>query len=568
MRSIKYYFISAWMLLFTSCSISYNDDIIDPSATYGTARDIDPEFESNGFQDVSLISIYESYEYQVGVNRTYGVSRKLEVSLKVDTAGLQNYNKLYNTNYELLPAEDYNMPSTVTFEALAQDAGITITFYPERLATAAGIEKASDYVLPIKITTEQEGAMLDSAMIQTLLHVAMTAPTISVTVPSSINALSFINNSGLDEEVSIDGEINFTGFDAANIDIGGTQTNVDDYNASNGTDYLLLPAENYSFNDILADEEGGLLTLNGKINANGLDPEKSYLLPCKINSSLYKVEQDTPIYFTVSIVQLELKVTSGGNVVEKNTGIVSTTGILNVTMNSLISEDLSINFKYDPSLVDDYNSTNGTTYQKLPENTVSIEGAVMSGGQRSIDVPYAINTSDLVLENGVHYLVPLVLQEDDLEFGMVSGSPVTYLDITKTLLDTYNFNKISTQRERTCGNEIWPANECARAGDGGAWDAAIAKAQYGFTVDATWDKGYAMLFSVTDEDMPGKAGCKRIEIYTFLEATIDGGADGTGNKVSDNQSYFNTLTGEIYIDFTFYESWIGTEGRETYSLTR
>lgn len=430
MKNIKYIFLSVWTVWLLSCDVSYNDDMIDPSKPYGTARDIDPYFASTGFQDVVMISIYKNYTHTVVFNRTFGVSRSLNVDIQVDEAALNAYNALYETNYKLLPAEYYSLPTSVTFGELTQNANFTVTFYPEKLVTAVGFEAASGYVLPIKATTEQAGASLDSALVQTLLHPDIDLPTIYPAIPSAAQALSFINNSGLAESVTIEGELNFVDFDASLVSVEGIQDDVDAYNAANGTSYELLPAANYDFSEIAADEEGGLLTINGEINADGLDPDKKYLLPARVRSSLYTIDQSAPIYYTVSIVDLEFVVTNGGSVVAKNISIVSASGNLNVTMNSLIADDITINFKHDPSLVDAYNAANGTSYRKLAEDGVSVTGTVMTGGTKSANASYTINAE---LENGVRYLVPFVLQESDLELGSVSGSPIVYLDVTKTV---------------------------------------------------------------------------------------------------------------------------------------
>lgn len=569
MKNIKYYFIAYLLFTIYACDVSYNDDFIDSSKTYGTAMDIDPGFQNSGFNNINQISIYQSYEHKVVYQRTYGISRELDIELSIDEKALNDYNSLYETSYKLLPDEYYDLPTNIQFAEKASKINFPVTFYPEKLVNKVGLKEASNYVLPLCASpVETKGISADSTQNVTLLRVNMLEPIISVAIPSTITELEFIKDSGFDEEVRIESTLNFTGFKQSLITVSGTQDDVDDYNQANGSNYLLLPSSNYSFDDITIDNNYQQLIIDGKINANGLDESHEYLLPCYIGSSVYTILQSKPIFYKIKITNLLLTVGNAGKVTPHYTSAATTTGNITVSINSLISDDLSINFAYAPSLITTYNTENGTNYQTLPEQcTIHISEATIAGGSRSINVPFTINTSSLNLEDGVHYLVPFVLQEDDLELGSVNGSPVVYFDVTKTVLGTYSFNKISTQRERTCGNTIWKASESARKGDA-IWDAAIDKAQYGFTVDMSWDKGYAMLFTITSTDMPGKADCKKIEVYTFLESTIDGGSDGEGNKITDNQSYYNTATGEIYIDFTFYESWCALEGRETYSLTR
>ena len=159
-----------------------------------------------------------------------------------------------------------------------------------------------------------------------------------------------------------------------------------------------------------------------------------------------------------------------------------------------------------------------------------------------------------------HYLLPFVLQTDDIDFGSVTGPTVIYIDYTKSLLGDYKLEKLETSRQRNVLSTIWPATQSTRGADP-LWATAISKAQYGLGADGDY---YAILFKVTDQDVDGKPGCKQIEIFTFLEAIE---AFGGANKVSDNKSYYNSLTGEIRIDFLGYESWNSLEGREVYSFT-
>lgn len=559
MKHIKYFLITCLALIAYSCEVSYNDDFLDPSKSYGTARDIDPKFENNNLVDVTQIFIYESFEHSVTYKRTYGISRELEMTLNVDEKVLVNYNTLFETQYKMLPAEYYTMPGSVAFGEKTSSAKFKVTFYPEKLVKAVGLAEASNYVLPLRgIPTTDEGVVADSASNVTLLHVRMLEPIATVNIPNAPAKLDFVLDSGFDEEVTITSDLNFTGFDKSLLTVTGKQEDVDAYNAANGTAYKLLPAANYQFNDMTADSQN-LLTINGKINANGLDDTFQYLLPCKLSSSVYTIDQVAPVYFIVSITELFVSISNGGKVVPNySNSLKSLTGNITVNLNSIVNDDINTNFVYDPSLVEAYNSANGTSYKVLDAGKVTINDAKIAGGTKSVNVPYTLNVEGLVVET--HYLLPFVLQTEDILLGSVTGSTVIYIDYTKSLLGEYNLDKIATSRPRGTQSIIWPASQSTRGADP-LWATAISKAQYGLGADGDY---YAILFKVTDEDFTGMPGCKKIEIFTFLEAIE---SFGGSNKVSDNKSYYNSNTGEIRIDFLGFESWNQLEGRETYSLT-
>lgn len=559
MKYIKYFLITCLVLTAYSCEVSYNDDFIDPSKTYGTARDMDPKFESNNLVDVTQISIYQSYEHSVTYKRTYGISRELEMNLNVDEKVLTNYNALFESQYKLLPAEYYDIPSSVAFGEKTASTKFVVTFYSEKLVKAVGLEEASNYVLPIRgIPATDEGVVADSASNVVLLHVQMLRPVVTVQIPNAPGKLDFVMDSGFDEEVTLTTQLNFTGFDKSLLAVSGKQEDVDVYNEANGTDYKLLPVANYQFSEMTVDKQN-LLTINGKINANGLDDTYHYILPCRLSSSVYTIEQTAPVYFIVNITELFVSIANGGKVVPNYSNSLKTlVSNITVNLNSIVGVDINTNFIYDPSLVAQYNSENGTSYNVLDASKVSINDAVIKAGTKSVNVPYTLNVEGLGVET--HYLLPFVLQTDDIDFGSVTGLTVIYIDYTKSLLGDYKLEKLETSRQRNVLSTIWPATQSTRGADP-LWATAISKAQYGLGADGDY---YAILFKVTDQDVDGKPGCKQIEIFTFLEAIE---AFGGANKVSDNKSYYNSLTGEIRIDFLGYESWNSLEGREVYSFT-
>lgn len=235
-------------------------------------------------------------------------------------------------------------------------------------------------------------------------------------------------------------------------------------------------------------------------------------------------------------------------------------GNIKVGLNQIAETEIPLTFVFDPSLVDAYNSKNKTTYPTLSEDKIVVSEGAISKGEQNAEIAFSINLEDE--ETEASFLIPIVL--DDSELGVISldGEKVVYLIASKSLAGTYNLNVISKGRDgRNYGNKIWLASECAR---GSAWSAPMSRAQFGITADTGWDKGYAVLFTITEEAVEEYPNRRQIEIYTFLEL-LD--TDGGTNRVWDNNSWYDTETGEIYLDFYGYESWFDQEYHEVVSLT-
>lgn len=529
------------------------DDLMNPIPTI----EINPGFATPGFSDVTLVSLNETTVHKMVYSRVYGISRELTMTLTADEAALSAYNTANGTSYKLLPAEFYSMKDTVKFDVKSKNADFEVTIKSKQLyQTAGSISAASQYVLPIKAVTEEDYVDTNEEVNVALLHINMLPVTVSTTIPEAPVGVFFLEESAIIETRAIDATLNFTGDlpDVISIAVDPSAPMLDQ------PGYRLLPESNYSFGEVT--REGNSLAANIRFNADGLTGEYTYLLPCRLQSSHadYVISQQEPVYFAVNITNVELTV-AGANEFESvkaYSNLKPVNGVVKVSANITLPEAITINMKYDPSLIAKFNSNNNTNFKTLPESlNPKITNGKIAAGTKEIDIPYEIDVTKLAF--GDYYLVPLVLQTADLENGDVAGSEVVYLNVARSLVGEYTLEVITKGRNRNVVNTIFEATDCERAG-GDAWNAAIAQSQFGFGGDGNY---YAVLFSVTDKDMEGKPNCKQIEIYTFLELLVKTG--GT-NDVSNNRSYYNTVTGEIYIDCNLFENYFNATYKETYSF--
>ena len=84
---------------------------------------------------------------------------------------------------------------------------------------------------------------------------------------------------------------------------------------------------------------------------------------------------------------------------------------LTVSATGKATEDITVYFRYDESVLEQYNAANKTTYRAVPESAVSIESdhmVIPAGSAAS-----AVNTVSIIshdhVEEGYIYVIPFVL---------------------------------------------------------------------------------------------------------------------------------------------------------------
>lgn len=92
---------------------------------------------------------------------------------------------------------------------------------------------------------------------------------------------------------------------------------------------------------------------NGKINADNLSEDNIYILPAKVQSSnpLYVIDQDEYVYIVVELTELRVTIVgaSATAIFPAYTSRNSYSGSFVVELNSMLGDDLTVNFYYDPS---------------------------------------------------------------------------------------------------------------------------------------------------------------------------------------------------------------------------
>ena len=292
MKHYIYLFLLSCSLLLTACNETLE---VSDQTSQTVFPNTDIAFDRYGFQTVDLITLYDETSYELSLTNTE--SSELDLVLKIDTAGVERYNKLYDENYQILSTDYYALTSEITI-AGSSTISIPITFFTEKLINASGGKAAiSNFVLPLKIEVANDSIILNSTVCQAIIHTQASNPQISMEEP--INGISVADTTGL-TTVAFTGYYNTLDVDTEKLTATVNESAADSYNSENGTDYLLLPADQYTYTGITVDAATKKLTFNFEFNTTTLE-KGTYLLPLDVTSDLYDVSPGTTIFNTITI---------------------------------------------------------------------------------------------------------------------------------------------------------------------------------------------------------------------------------------------------------------------------
>ena len=89
-----------------------------------------------------------------------------------------------------------------------------------------------------------------------------------------------------------------------------------------------------------------------------MDSDDIFLLPLVMSSDVYQTQQKEPIYVLVQLNTLKMWVAGAEQVVVNKTG----NGKISVAMNAPISDNQPVKLTVDNSLIESYNTENGTSF--------------------------------------------------------------------------------------------------------------------------------------------------------------------------------------------------------------
>lgn len=507
----------------------------------------DPVFDKTGLYTVNTISIYDEQETVVNISRIYGLSKELSLTIGVDEALLTEYNSLNGTNYQLMPAEYYDFPSTITLNQTDKEVELPVVIKPKALA-AKGLSTANNYVLPLSLNASSVEVEDKGAEAQVLLIPSIVEPMFTVVVPEVHSSLSFIKNVLFPQTIELEAISNFTTIDENKVTYGVDAAAVDEYNNANGVNYQLLPSEYYQVNTGILDSETMSYKTSITFNCGNMENDDIFLLPLVMVSDVYQVKQDKPIYVFVQLNTLKIWVADANQLVVNKSG----NGKISVVMNAPISSEQPVKLVVDNSLVESYNTENNTSFIAFDPSKVSLTTEVIPAGEKNVDVSYEIDLTSMPFDGSDSYLLPLVLDESELFTGTEVENSVIYIQPFRTLAGDYEkeiwgeekSNRVSAPAIYLAGTDGWPASKNEKA------------QKYCINYNKVWSGG-VIHFNILDESVEGYPDRKKLG--DFIDRANDNNGRGQ-DEVIDNGSWVDTKTGVVHFDLKVMDNAYKADG--------
>ena len=554
----------ALMASVVACDVEYDPIVIIPN----------PELSKTGLQTVNTISIYDEQETVINGARTAGLSKEMNMNVLVDEALLSEYNAQNGTSFEMLPSQYYTLPEVVLLAKDSLNVDFVVVTKPADIVAGLGRTEASNYVLPLRVESPETGIASKQDLVTVLLRPSIDEPKVTVEIPKTMPSLDFISVVHLPQTVDLVAAANFNTLDVNKIEfkpLGVAE--VEAYNTANETDYVLL-TEGYEMIESF-DAETMTFTSSVKFSCWELDENYKYLLPIEAKSSAYGVEQKETIYIAVQMSQLRVWVSKTAmETINPEFGV-------DVEINTALENTMDINFVVDPSLVDAYNTANGTSYTAVAADKVSVETAVVEVGSKKATANVTLDMSEMSYDE-TKYLIPLVIKSSEFAEGteVVENQEVVYI---------VAYNTIVAQYEKEAWRSNWHTKIAPHKGTNGLLSTNIidyAK-NLGYTGET---RKYGIIYSYTMQfffniDLSKEIDPENVidfdpDLIPNVERVADGWnaaayedknycqkqfaekpgsgcyalvdwvdrTDGSEDMVISNYSYINTKTGEVFID--------------------
>lgn len=197
------------------------------------------------------------------------------------------------------------------------------------------------------------------------------------------------------------------------------------------------------------------------LDASALNPDYVYLLPLKMVSSDYTVLQDNIYYVKVTIQEIQFSV-SNTDRYEAATRL-SHEIKLDVVLNGALADDVPVEFVYDASKVDAYNTSKGKNYETLDASKIAVTNATIAAGAVKTSATVTVDMADVAFDDGKEYVLPFALDKTKLPQGSVMKSDdVVYVRLKRTLYGSWS-NRDSNDNTQKTTTPGWTNNNYMKA---------------------------------------------------------------------------------------------------------
>lgn len=222
-----------------------------------------------------------------------------------------------------------------------------------------------------------------------------------------------------------------------------SETALAEYNAANGTNYVLMPANCYELSSsTIGFSDGDIRKFvevtwdDAAIFALGDGTEYAIPLQLSVANNALKVDENRNIVIISpkrASIGMESAVANAAHPTATGEEIAINGNI--VLDNPIAVMDLTVTYTIDNSLVDAYNQANGTNYQVAPDGLVSLAAtsSLISAGQTTAPFTCKINSDILFdgneLKEVINTLVPVRITSTSLD-GISVTTEVMYIPVT------------------------------------------------------------------------------------------------------------------------------------------
>lgn len=354
---------------------------------------------------------------------------------------------------------------------------------------------------------------------------------------------------------------NGKGQQSAKAILSVSETALAEYNAANGTNYAVMPANCYELSTSTIGFSDGDTRKFVEVTWDddaifALGDGAEYVIPLQLSvaNNALKVDDNRNVVIIYpkraaigmeSVLADAIQPTATGDEIAINGNIVLD--------NPIAIMDLTVNYAIDNSLVDAYNQANGTNYQVAPDGFVSLAAtsSLISAGQTTAPFTCKINSDKLFdgseLKVAGNLLVPVRITSASLD-GISVTTEVMYIPVTmdKVLKGPWKL----LEGEENCyakdpnnGGAAWIMQYTAdklfdgEITPGHEWISWFAT-QIEFPITFVVDMGQRQVFTnfVISDYSTHQGNYREYEIYTAEEYD---GANTKWNKVASGKRDYN-----------------------------
>ena len=242
--------------------------------------------KDNGKQEMNMNTVETTPVYSIRIVKA-GSDPSSSADVKVVTMSQDEIDELYNdiegTNYRVVSDTSYSYSSPeVVFQAGEVGKRLDVTLYSDLIYAEMQQDKDAQYVLPVKITSDQDS--INSYKNHVLLLLDVKKPIITFKTEK-------ISTNMVYKQLAVNIKADLKNISASkwNFTCELTDAQKDDlvsqYNTEHGTNYLPMPSDAYTLEDLtfaLGSNEG---EVNMTISREPLTNDNAYLLPLKLNNT-------------------------------------------------------------------------------------------------------------------------------------------------------------------------------------------------------------------------------------------------------------------------------------------